>query len=115
MQQRIKEQQKGLKKEQTFGRPVLPLVYMTTAIPFLDGKLGGTGLLLPSFSTSEKDAIVHLLVLPETVSFSVPSSSKYITFCILFRLGLIASNFFNCLESQISVDTWACQNFIALS
>jgi hypothetical protein len=27
---------------QTFGWPVLPLVYITTAIPFFVGKLGGT-------------------------------------------------------------------------
>jgi hypothetical protein len=40
---------------QTFGWPVLPLVYITTAIPFFVGKLGGTGLFFPSFSTSEKD------------------------------------------------------------
>lgn len=88
---------------------------MMTAIPFLEGRLAFTGLSLPSFSTSEKDVIVHLLILPEVVSFSVPSSSKNITFSILSSLELTAANFFNCLESQIIVDTWVCSNFKAPS
>ena len=61
----------------TFGRPVLPLVYIITAPPFLEGRLGGTGLVLPSLSTSEKDSTFQLLILSENpVSFEPPSSSK---------------------------------------
>lgn len=50
---------------QTLGRPVLPLVYMITAMLFLEGRLGRAGLLFPSFSTSENDETVQLLRLPE--------------------------------------------------
>lgn len=65
------------KQEQTLGRPVLPLVYIMTATPFLDGRLGGEGLSLPSFSISENDFTIQLLVFPDDLeSFSGSLSSR---------------------------------------
>lgn len=84
--------------------PVLPLVYMITAISFFIGIIGWTGLLLPSFSTSEKDVTFQLSVVEVLESIAVSSSSKYMTFVMVFRLEPIVANFLSCLASQINVD-----------
>lgn len=89
----------------TLGNPVLPLVYIMTAISAERGKSASTGFSLPSFSTSENEVIVQLPPPSANEVLHRVESSIHITRFRVSSCPLISIIFFSSLCPQITVVT----------
>lgn len=88
----------------TFGKPVLPLVYIITAVSAEAGNSASTGFSLPSSSISLNDVIVQLLLAWINEGWD-GISSMHMTCFTVSSCPLISRSFFNSPFPQITVVT----------
>lgn len=90
---------------QTLGKPVLPLVYIITAMSAERGRSASVGFSWPSLSTSENEVIVQLLPLSINEPLDDISLSMHTIRFTVSSCPLMSKSFFSSLFAQITVVT----------
>lgn len=96
----------------TLGNPVLPLVYIMTAISAGRGKSASTGFSLPILSTTENKLILQPTLCSTNEALDGISSSMHIMRFTVSSCPLMSTSFFSSLCPQITVVTSVWRNQI---